>query len=60
MFSTIGRSRMAAMISNSPLPLPLPLLGQCCMSISRAQLQRWLTCTQVMSEVDAAPATAPI
>jgi hypothetical protein len=44
-FSITGRSRIAAMIlSSAP-----PQLGQCSMSMSKAKLQRRLTCTQVMS-----------
>ena len=42
--SITGASRMAAMILISP-----PQFGQCLRSISKAKLQRRLTCTQVMS-----------
>jgi hypothetical protein len=40
-----GRSKMAAMIFSSPAPQ----FGQCCMSMSKAKLQRRPTCAQVMS-----------
>ena len=43
-FSITGCSRIAAMIFSAP-----PQFGQCSRSISKAKLQRRLTCTQVMS-----------
>ena len=55
-FSMTGRSRIAAMILSSPPPQ----FGQCSTSsMSKAKLQRRLTCTQVMSRLRRASTTAP-
>jgi len=45
---------IAAMIFSWP-----PQFGQCSMSISKAKLQRKLTCTQVMSQLKSASAAEP-
>jgi hypothetical protein len=53
-FSITGCSRIAAMIFSSP-----PQFGQCSRSISKAKLQRRLTCTQVMPQPKPALAAWP-